>query len=161
MNEKNIKTLILGIGNEILTDDGIGPRVVREISAMNLNSDVCFSSSCCGGMEIIENVKGYERVIFIDAIRTSDGKPGNVYHFSPSDFRLTSHLSNLHDIDFISALELGKTLDLHLPSDLHIIAIEIHEDSEFGEELSKPVREQYNNIIMGVLSIIKDIINQV
>jgi len=158
MNKK--KTLILGIGNEILTDDGIGPRVVREISAVNLNSNICFEALCCGGLEIIENLKGYERVIFIDAIRTPGGNLGNVYHFLPSDFHETLHLTNLHDTDFISAIELGKKLYPGFPADIHIIAIEIHEDSVFGEELSPPVRKQYNKIITRVNSIIKSIIGQ-
>jgi hydrogenase maturation protease len=128
----NRKTLILGLGNDILTDDGIGSRLVSDLAQMIGDPDVHYNTACCGGLEIIEYIKGYEQVIFIDAIRTREGSPGDVYYFIPSDFRETSHLSSLHDVSFLTALKLGNSLNLGLPNDLHIIAVEIIEDMEFS-----------------------------
>jgi len=108
----------------------------------------------------MEYIKGYDKVIFIDAIRTQNGKPGDVYCFIPSDFRETSHLSNLHDIYFLTALKLGKKLELNLPDDLHIIAVEILEDKEFSEKLTLPLRKEYSRIFKKVLSYSKKIIDQ-
>jgi len=81
------KTLILGLGNDILTDDGIGPRLVNDLTIMNFGPDVSFNIACCGGLEIMEYIKGYDKVIFIDAIWTLNGKPGQVFSFKTSDFR--------------------------------------------------------------------------
>lgn len=155
--KKTEKILILGMGNDILTDDGIGPRLVRDLAKMKVSPLVRFEVACCGGLEIMEYIKGYSKVVFIDAIRTIDGKPGDVYNFNLSGFRETSHLSNLHDINFLTALKLGKNLDLDLPSDLHIIAVEIVEDMEFGEEFSEPVKKQYPRILEKVYSVMKEI----
>ena len=146
------------MGNDILTDDGIGPRLVRDLTQMNIGPNVRFNVACCGGLEIMEYIKGYDKVIFIDAIHTRDGKPGDVYCFIPSDFRETSHLSNLHDIYFLTALKLGNKLELDLPVDLHIIAVEILEDMEFSEELTLPLRKEYPRILKKVLSLVKKII---
>jgi hydrogenase maturation protease len=154
------KTLILGIGNDILMDDGIGPRLVSDLAQMNINPDIRFDVACCGGLEIMEHIKGYEKVIFIDAIRTSNGKPGTVNYFIPSDFRETSHLSNLHDLNFLISLKLGDILELGLPSDLHIIAVEILEDMEFGEELTFPLKNEYPRILKEVLSLVRKIIEK-
>ena len=154
------KILILGMGNDILSDDGIGPRLVRDLSQMNVSPNIRFDVACCGGLEIMEYIKGYDKVIFIDAIRTQNGKPGDVYCFIPSDFRETSHLSNLHDIYFLTALKLGKKLELNLPDDLHIIAVEILEDKEFSEKLTLPLRKEYSRIFKKVLSYSKKIIDQ-
>jgi hydrogenase maturation protease len=151
------KTLILGLGNDILTDDGIGPRLIKDLSGMILKDNVHFNVACCGGLEIMEYIKGYQQVVFIDAIRTKGGIPGDVYYFKPSDFRETSHLSSLHDITFITALNLGNTLDLDLPSDLHIIAVEIIEDMEFSNEFTSALRERYPEILKKASEIINRI----
>ena len=152
------KTLILGIGNNILTDDGIGSRLVNDIINLICDPDIHYDIACCGGLEIVEYIKDYERVIFIDAIRTQEGRPGDVYYFRPSDFQETSHLSNLHDVSFITALKLGHTLNLGLPNDLHIIAVEIIEDMTFSEELTLELKERYPEILEKVLEIVRLII---
>lgn len=153
----NKKTLILGLGNDILTDDRIGSQLVRDLTQIIDASDVKFETACCGGLEIMEYIKGYEKVVFIDAIRTRHGKPGDVYHFMLSDFCETSHLSNLHDINFLAAIKLGNTLEMDLPSNLHIIAIEIIEDMEFSEEFTPQLKERYPEILKEVVATIRQI----
>ena len=157
---KKKETLILGLGNDILTDDGIGPRLVRGLSQMISDPDIQFDTACCGGLEILENIQGYKKVVFIDAIRTRNGKPGDVYYFIPSDFQETLHLSSLHDVNFLTSLELGDKLKLGLPTDLHIIAIEIIEDMEFGEELTPLLKEKYPEILDKVVNLTKRIIGE-
>lgn len=153
-------TLILGLGNEILTDDGIGPRLIRDLIQMVDNHEVKFDTACCGGLEIMEYIQGYDKVIFIDAIRNRNGKPGDVYYFTPADFRETLNLSNLHDISFLTALELGDTLNLGLTNDLHIIAVEIIEDMEFSEELTLILTQKYPDILKEVFTIIKKVLGR-
>jgi hydrogenase maturation protease len=151
----NKKILILGLGNDILTDDGISVQLVRDLANMINNPDLQFDTACCGGLEIIEYIKNYDKVVFIDSIRSPDGKVGDVYYFIPSDFRETMHLSSLHDISFLTALNLGNTLNLGLPDDLHIIAIEIIEDMEFSEEFTPQLKERYPEILEKVFDIVK------
>jgi hydrogenase maturation protease len=155
---KNKKTLILGLGNDILTDDGIGPRLVRDLAHMITDTSVQFDTASCGGLEIMEYIKGYEKVVFIDAIRNHDGKPGDVYYFIPSDFRETTNLSSLHDINFLTALELGNSLSLDLPVDLHIIAVEIIEDMEFSEEFTPLLKEKYPGILENVFAFVMQVV---
>ncbi len=151
---KNKKTLIFGTGNDILTDDGIALRITGDLSRLLSGRDFDFCTAGCGGLEIIEYIKDYEQVIFIDAIRTAGGTPGDVCHFKPSDFRETAHLSNLHDISFLTALELARSLCLDPPDDLHIIAIEIIEDKEFNEDFTPAIRKIYPLILDKVLETI-------
>ncbi len=153
------KTLILGLGNDILTDDGIGPRIVRDLSQKNIGPNITYDIAFSGGLEIMENIKGYSRVVFIDAIRTRNGMPGDVYYFKPSDYRDTSHLSNLHDVYFLTALKLGEILQLDLPDDLHIIAIEIIEDMVFNEEFTPAISHKYPSILKKVTDLLIQICN--
>jgi len=153
------KILILGLGNEILTDDSIGPRLVRSLERELDRQEIEFSTACCGGLEIMEAIRGYKKAVLIDAIRTKSGSPGTVYYFNPSAFRETSNLSNLHDINFITALRLGNILELDLPADLHIIAVEIVEDRIFSESLTPVMAMKYPDILEEVYTMVKDITN--
>jgi hydrogenase maturation protease len=103
-----------------------------------------------GGLEILELIREYHTVVILDAIRTKDGMPGDVYYFNPSDFHETMHLSNLHDVNFITALELAKKIKLSIPETIHIIAVEIVEDLEFGRSLSPELEEKYPEIFQRV-----------
>ena len=147
-------TLIFGTGNDILTDDGIGIRITEDLERLLHGRDISFRTAGCGGLEIIEYIKDYELVIFIDGIRTGGGIPGEVYHFRPKDFRETTHLSNLHDISFLTALKLARSINLSLPEEIHIIAIEIIEDMTFSEEFTPLIREKYPMILDKVFGIV-------
>ncbi len=159
LKPRRMKTLILGMGNDILTDDAIGPRLIHDLSGIIGNRNVDLNTACCGGLEIIEYISGYNKVIFIDGIHTSGGIPGDVYYYKTSDFRETSHLSSLHDITFLTSLKLGQTLGIQIPEDLHIIAIEIVEDMEFSEEFTPRLKKRYPEILKNVVTKINAILD--
>ncbi|MEI7662544.1 MAG: hydrogenase maturation protease [Bacteroidota bacterium] len=142
------KTLILGIGNEILTDDAIGLRLVDDLQACCCSPRLVFEKATVGGLEILELIKGYKAVLFLDAIKTVNGTPGDVYRMSFSDFADTLHLSNLHDVGFIEAIRLGEALGLSLPETLLIFAVEIVEDRVFSSEFTPAIESRYPRILM-------------
>lgn len=138
-----MKTLVLGMGNTILCDDGIGIYVVREVAERYPNGDVDFAEASVGGMRLLDVVGGYERVIMVDAIQTSDGEPGQIHRLSPQNFRLSLHAGSSHDLSLPAALALGRGMGLTLPSDedFVIVAIEVEDVLTFGEECTPAVRE--------------------
>jgi hydrogenase maturation protease len=146
METKIKDILILGIGNDILTDDGIGPKFVNELEKSNAFPRADFLTAAVGGLEILEMIRDYNKVIIIDAIRTRDGVPGTVYHLTPEDFKETMHLSSFHDITFLAALELGERLKIKIPSQINIIAIEIVEDLVFSNEFSPELQNKIPDI---------------
>jgi hydrogenase maturation protease len=146
----NQKTLILGLGNDILADDGIGPRLVRDLSSSINGDNIHFEIFASGGLEIVDFMRNFNKVIIIDAIRTEKGKPGDVYYFIPSDVTKTNYLPSFHDINFLTALQLGRTLSPNLTHDIHIIAIEILEDMVFSEEFTPPIKKRYAEILKEV-----------
>lgn len=151
-------TLILGIGNDILTDDGIGPKLVHELRKEIFNDHIHFQNAFIGGLDILELIEGYDKVIFIDAIITKDGVPGTVSHFRPEYFKETLHLSNLHEANFLTALDLGIKMGMHVPKDIHIIAVEIIEDKVFSDQLSPEIVRKFPFIIKNVLTLIDTLI---
>jgi len=152
------KILIHGIGNEILTDDGIGPKLVKRLQENLSIEDIDFETAFLGGLEVLEYIQGYQTVIFIDAIRTKDGIPGTVYELSLENFNDTIHLSSVHDVSFLTAVDLGKKLGLNIPENIHVIAIEIVEDRVFDDDFTPQIQEKYEHIFLEVKNIIEEII---
>ena len=156
--DKN-KILIHGIGNEILSDDGIGPKLVKRLKGDFSEKGLDFETAFVGGLEVLEYIQGYQTVIFIDAIRTKDGIPGTVYQLLPEDFNSTIHLSSVHDVSFLTAIDLGKKLELDMPGFIYIIAVEIVEDRIFNENFTPPIQAMYEKIYNEVKELIEKIIS--
>jgi hydrogenase maturation protease len=152
------RVLIHGIGNEILTDDGIGPKLVKRLKGSLSKKDIDFETASLGGLDLLEYIQGYQTVIFIDAIRTRNGIPGTVYQLSPENFNTTIHLSNVHDISFLTSVALGKKLGLNMPQFIHIIAVEIVEDMIFNDNFSPQIEEKYEEIFNEVREITEQIL---
>lgn len=155
---KKNKILIHGIGNEIVTDDGIGPKLVKRLKGNLSRTDIDFETAFIGGLEVLEFIQGYQTVIFIDAIRTRGGVPGTVYKLTPENFNSTIHLSSVHDVSFVTAVDLGKKLGLEMPEFIHIIAVEIVEDRVFDDNFSPQIQEKYEDIYREVKEITEEII---
>jgi hydrogenase maturation protease len=156
MNENKI--LILGMGNDILTDDGIGIKITKVLEKKFPFPNIIYDTLSLGGLEIIEYIKDFKMVVLIDAIKTLDGIPGTVYQFKPEDFKETSHLSNIHDISFLTSLKLAKELNIPTPEKVHIIAIEIVEDMVFSNDFTPQVQARYPEILEEVSEMVKELI---
>lgn len=131
------RTLILGLGNPILGDDGVGWCVVEALES-RVPAGVECDRQASGGLALMERLVGYDRVILIDAIQTRNGRPGAVYRFALDDLP-TLHTDSAHDASLQTALDLGRRLGARLPEDIVVIAIEAADVLDFDETLSAPV----------------------
>jgi hydrogenase maturation protease len=138
VNHSMMKTLVLGLGNPILSDDGVGPRVARELEG-RLDDDVTVVEASLAGLNLLDLLVGNDRAIIIDAIQTEGGRPGHIYHLDLEEFKATRHATSTHDIDLPTALELGKRLGLDLPRQIDILAIEAADTEIFNEECTPEV----------------------
>ncbi|NMC11396.1 MAG: hydrogenase maturation protease [Chloroflexi bacterium] len=146
-----MKTLIVGLGNPILGDDGIGWRVAEE-AQRDLNGatyefgashQIDFDFLSLGGIQLMEHLIGYDRAIIVDAITTGKDPIGTVTKFPLSQIKSIGqgHLSSPHDASLPEAIEMGKLMGAQLPDLVTIIAIEAQNVYDFSEELSIPVEE--------------------
>lgn len=136
-----MKTLILGLGNPILSDDGIGLRVARALQSKCNQPEVTVMETGMAGLGLLDLLVGYDRAIIIDGVQTAGGKAGQIYRLKPDAFNATRHTGTPHDVNFTTALELGKRLGLALPQQIIIFAIEVEDVTTFGEECTPKVRE--------------------
>jgi hydrogenase maturation protease len=133
-------TLLLGMGNPILTDDAIGIRLAREFKRRLADqADVTVVEECgVGGLNLLDLVAGHARLVVIDSIRTDDGVPATWYRFDGRSLHETMNMTNVHDANFATALELGRQMGMVVPeeADCHIFAVEIADNITFSEEMT-------------------------
>lgn len=132
-----MKTLVLGLGNTILSDDGVGIHVARLIKERLPDIDVIEASAA--GFRVVDEIIGYDKLILVDSIRTKNGQPGNYYKFGIEEFKSTLHHSSPHDMDMFSALELMKKHNADLPNEIIIYAIEVEDIFTFSEQCTEKV----------------------
>jgi hydrogenase maturation protease len=155
-----LKTLVLGLGNPILTDDGVGIHVARALAAGNhkglpLQDNVAFAEASVGGLRLLDAIAGYDRVILVDAIQTRDGKPGDVYRLRPNDLRRSLHSGSTHDLTLSGALALGRGIGMALPEEdaITILAVEVEDVLTFGETCTPAVAAAIPQVVQTVLMI--------
>jgi hydrogenase maturation protease len=138
-----LKTLIVGLGNPILGDDGVGWHIARQVKQQLLSNhfsddNVIVECLSLGGLSLMEQLIGYERAIIIDAINLGDNPVGHVYCFPLEDLpnHATGHMSSSHDTSLQNALEVGRSMEAQLPDQITIVGIESPYVYDFSEELS-------------------------
>ena len=135
-----MKTIVLGLGNPILRDDGVGNRVALELEdKLAHRQDVTVMETSMSGLSLIDLLAGYDKAIIIDAIQTAEGKAGQIYRLTPDAFNNTRHASSPHDVNFATALELGNRLGMAMPKQILIYAIEVADVSTFSEKCTPAV----------------------
>jgi hydrogenase maturation protease len=134
-----MKIIVLGVGNPILQDDGVGLHVIEALRKQVKNPNVTVETATTGGMNLLDMIRGYEKVILIDAVKRQGSPPGEVKRFELSDFH-SVHSCNPHDVSLSEALQLAKQIgETLLPSNIILIGITVHNTYEFGEQLSSTV----------------------
>lgn len=137
-----MKTLILGLGNPILSDDGVGNRVAQILEdRLARRQDVAVMETSLSGLSLIDVLAGYDKAIIVDAIHTAEEKTGQIYRLNPEALNNTRHVSSPHDVNFATALELGNKLGIAMPKQIVIYAIEVDDVSNFGEEFTDEVKQ--------------------
>jgi len=139
-----MKTIVIGLGNPILGDDGVGWWVIEELQKRALPStSTDFECLSLGGIGLMEQLIGYDRAILIDAFVPNAEDAGTILirHLNDLPDYSAFHITSAHDTSLQHALELGKAMGAHLPDDLTVIGIAIHQIRDFGEKLSPPVME--------------------
>jgi hydrogenase maturation protease len=157
-----MKTLLLGMGNPILCDDAVGVRLAHDFKGKLMGiPDLDVIEECSvGGLDLLDILSGYDRVLILDSIRTSAGFPGEWYYFTAEALRETVHLTNIHDTNFATALKLGHSVGMALPklNDIHIFAVEAKENLIFSERMTPELEGAFSCYASAILSEIRGLL---
>lgn len=163
-----MKTLVVGLGNTILGDDGVGWKVAEEIKKQlpslpafppekegDIVDVVCLS---LGGIGLMEHLIGYDRAIIVDSFLADNEDVGSILIRNLNDLPNYSayHITSAHDTSLQNAIRLGKEMGAHLPVEVTVIGIAIQCIHDFGEELSLQVAEAVMPAAHIMLNLLKE-----
>ncbi len=140
-----MKTLVLGLGNELLSDDGVGLLAIRHLKEQYKGQAELVESSL-HGLALIDLFIGYDRAIIIDAIQTGKHHPGEIIQLSPADL---DHViaPSPHYTGMPEMLALAKELELEFPKEVVIFAIEVVDPHTLGGGLTPVILEKLPELV--------------
>ena len=162
--DKRNSTLIIGLGNPILGDDGVGWLVVQkfeeDIKSQNVSDaelELEFDYLALGGLSLMERMEGYQDVILVDSILTGNYPIGTVYSLpleSLPDFS-SGHSTSIHDTSLATALKLGKKMGLILPENVWVVGVEANNVFEFSEKVSPEIESVVSDAAQLLMDIVQ------
>ena len=153
-----MKTLVVGLGNPILGDDGVGWKVADEVKKQ-LDAVTHIDVDCVslGGISLMECLIGYDRAVLIDAFAVDESVGSiSVMDLDQLPDYSAFHITSAHDTSLQNAIELGRSLGAQLPNEVTIVGIATRHIHDFGEELSPPVARAVPRVARIVLDLLQE-----
>ena len=104
-----MKTIVIGVGNPILRDDGIGIHVANKLKQIVKSSVITIDEAMTGGMNLLDLILGYDKAIIIDAVNIKNANDGEVKRFRLTDLS-SVHSNNPHDVSLLEAIKLAEIM---------------------------------------------------
>jgi hydrogenase maturation protease len=158
-----MKTLVLGLGNDLYGDDGVGCQVVLQLIEERNAGKAPWAAmervdmEACGltGLKLLDVIAGYERVIIIDTIKKDRPETGRITLLKGSELR---HIPgpSVHYVSIPQALSIGREAGLAVPSQIDVIAVEAKNLYQMGEGLTEEMTEAIPEIIAALKKLLQN-----
>ena len=143
-----MRTIVLGLGNELISDDAVGILIARRLKS-ELNGVADVIESGLSGLALLDLLLGYDQAIIVDSISTGKDPPGTIIELEPDDLghvmAPSPHYTGLPEI-----ISIARELGLEFPSRIRIIAIE-------GKDLETIGGAMSSQIILSIEEVVKRI----
>jgi len=163
--KKDKPVMVVGVGNLIQKDDGVGIHVIRELEKYDLPGEVELFDGGTLGIDLMPFIEGKEKLIFIDSVKGGQ-KPGTVFKFQPDDLNYEeAPKTSVHQIGLIESLQMISLIG-KAPGKIVIFGIQ-PKIIDWGEDLSDEVKgavpklmphllEEINNSVEEIKNIITE-----
>lgn len=138
---------IIGLGNEMLSDDGIGIKVVRELRKRLDQESVSFEELSVGGLQLFDYLVGTEECVIVDALMSGRYPAGTLLRFEQSADNEPVTLTSSHQIDLGQILGLARFMGASLPKRLTVYGIEAEDITTFRETCTVCVAEAIPKLV--------------
>jgi hydrogenase maturation protease len=141
------RLLVLGLGNDILTDDAVGLHVVHELQReLAGHPSIDFRQTTEMGLALLDFITGYRAVAIVDSIQTGKAAPGFLHELDATALnQLTGRTP--HFVGVSETLALGKQLGLAMPEKVRVFAIEVADPFTLGTALTPALQAALPGII--------------
>ncbi len=128
------RVLILGLGNTVLCDDGVGVFAARAIAEEAQAAGIDVAEAEVAGFALIDLLTGYDAAVVIDAVRLPGLEPGETVIVDAESMPPSLHLVAGHQVDLPTALVLGREVGADVPELVQVVGVQVLDDKTFSEE---------------------------
>jgi len=148
-----MKTLIMGIGNSLLGDDGIGVHIARRLSRLIKDENVDVVDTNMGGLNLLDFILEYDKLIIIDAIMTSQNQVGEIYRLEQEKIGEPAYVATSpHHFNLPATIEIGRRLfPNEMPKEVVVYAVGAQDVAQISEEITDKVKKAIPAVISLVL----------
>lgn len=153
-----MKTMIIGIGNSLLGDDGVGVHIARRLSRLIKDENVDVVDANMGSLNLLDFILGYDKLIIIDAIMTKQNRIGEIYRLGQEKISEPVYTASTspHHFNLPATIEIGRRLfPSEMPKEVVIYAVGAQDVAQVSEEITDEVKKA----IPGVISLVLEEIN--
>jgi len=134
------KSLILGLGNDLISDDGFGPTVATHCrGALADRTDVAVLDASVAGFHLLDLLSGYRRALIVDVIQTGRFRPGTLLAWPIASAAAARTLGGSHQADLATTLALGRAMGQQLPTSIDLLVAEAEDLLTVREGLTREV----------------------
>lgn len=151
------RTVVLGLGNPIVSDDAVGLHVVRRLVPLlgsPLPSWLDIRTSQRAGFELIDLLSGAERAIIVDCLELPDPVPGRVRRLTLSDVSGSVRLVGVHEVTVATAFEFAKIAGIPMPASVLIYAVEGDDMRTISETMTPAVAAAVEPLAQTILKVL-------
>lgn len=154
-----MKTMIIGIGNSLLGDDGVGVHIARRLSRLIKDENVDVTDTNMDGLNLLDLILGYDKLIIIDAIMTNQSQVGEIYRLGQEKIGEPVYLATSpHHFNLPATIELGRRLfPSEMPKEVVVYAVGAQDVAQITEEITRKVSEAMPKVVKLVLEEIDSI----
>jgi hydrogenase maturation protease len=120
MASVTMKTLVLGLGNLLLCDEGVGVHAARALLEEGCPDGTTILDVGTAILDALPSIEQADRIIVVDAVK-ADGAPGSIYRMPFSDFIRAPVIASMHGFDLSRVLALAGRVD---PPEVVVIGVE-------------------------------------
>lgn len=148
---------IIGCGNPLAGDDGIGVRIINELKTLSLPEEIVLLEGGTDPLNLLEMLRGADKVILIDAVKGA-GKPGEVFLLTLDQVDLESQAGlSLHQFNLAQVMALGHSLfPKEMPQEILVVGVEAVNTTSFNLELSEPVQRAIPHAVQIILNQLRE-----
>ena len=152
--DKSNSILILGVGNYLMGDEGIGVHTIQQMSKIELPEYIDILDGGTGGFLLLSCFEAYKTIIFVDA--TMDGKKeGTITKLRPKFAADFPKALSVHDVGLKDMIEAVYLME-HVP-DIHLFTVSVEQVNPMTVELNPNVKKALPELIENILSLCKDL----
>jgi hydrogenase maturation protease len=150
--------LLLGLGNDILTDDAVGLFVVRELRPrLAAHPSIDIRETTEMGLALLDFITGYRTVVIVDSIQTGKASPGFLHELdAPALNQLTGRTP--HFVGVSETLALGQRLGLAMPEQVKIFAIEVEDPFTLGTAMTPALQLALPGIVQRIAAALQTLV---